>query len=233
MKSRIKMIIMALLICVCVVIPAVSLNAADESDSNSNDACVVVKYEDLEEVKDYLAGKNTYPTKEGYLFAGWYTTDDILDKSDAEVLKYAVRNSVPNEGSVYALFVPAKVLDVKAQLSGELLDKEVFQSAEKGSIRFVTTVNSLSYQKVGFEVSYINSNGAKKSATSSSNKVYDKLYAVGSTTDEYMENGEEYLPTEFSAASKFFKACNLKNIPASDFGLPFGKQNRRSGSQCC
>ena len=218
MKKRIRMIIMALLICVCVFIPAVSLNAADESDSNSNDACVVVKYEDLEEVKDYLAGKNTYPTKEGYLFAGWYTTDDILGKSDAEVLKYAVRNSVPKEGSVYALFVPANVLDVKAQLSGELLDG--FEGNDKGSIRFVTTVNSLLYQKVGFEVSYINSNGAKKSATSSSNKVYDKLYAVGSTTDEYMENGEEYLPTEFSAASKFFKACNLKNIPASDFGVP-------------
>ena len=156
--------------------------------------------------------------EEGYLFAGWYTTDDILDKSDAEVLKYAVRNSVPNEGPVYALFVPASVLDVKAQLSGELL--EGLDGNEKGSIRFVTTVNSLLYQKVGFEVSYVNSNGAKKSATSSSNKVYDKLYAVGSTTDEYMENGKEYLPTEFSASSKYFKACNLKNIPESDFGVP-------------
>lgn len=218
MKNRIRMIIMALLICVCAFVLAVSLNAADESDSNSNDACVVVEYEDLEEVKDYLAGKNTYPTKEGYLFAGWYTTDDILDKSDAEVLKYAVRNSVPNEGPVYALFVPASVLDVKAQLSGELL--EGLDGNEKGSIRFVTTVNSLLYQKVGFEVSYVNSNGAKKSATSSSNKVYDKLYAVGSTTDEYMENGKEYLPTEFSASSKYFKACNLKNIPESDFGVP-------------
>ncbi len=219
MKKRIRMIIMALLICVCVIIPAVSLNAADESGSNSSDACVVVEYADLEEVKDYLAGKNTYPTKEGYLFAGWYTTNDI-PKDDAEALKYAVRNSVPNEGPVYALFVPASVLDVKAQLSSELLNKEAFQSAGKGSIRFVTTVNSLLYQKVGFEVSYVNSKGAKKSATSSSNKVYDKLYAVGSITDEYMENGTEYLPTEFSAASKFFKACNLKNVPASDFGVP-------------
>ena len=218
MKSRIRMIIMTLLICVCVAIPAVSLNAADESDSNSNNACEVVKYEDLEEVKDYLAGKNTYPTKEGYLFAGWYTTDDILGKSDAEVLKYAIRNSAPKEGTVYALFVPAKVLDVKAQLSSELL--KGLDGNEKGSIRFVTTVNSLLYQKVGFEVSYINSNGAKKSATSSSNKVYDKLYAVGSTKDEYMENGKEYLPTEFSDVSKYFKACNLKNIPASEFGVP-------------
>ena len=225
MKNRIRMIMVALLLCVCVFIPAVSLNAADENTSSSINACKTVEYTDLEEVKDYLAGKNTYPTEEGYLFAGWYTVDitpdiasDNIAKADYETIakNYAIQNEIPEgTNTVYALFVPANVFDVKAQLSGGLLDG--LDGNSKGSIRFVTTVNSLLYKEVGFEVSYINSKGAKKSATSSSNKVYEKLYAVGSTTDE----DTEYVPTDFNAASKYFKACNLNNVPASDFNVPF------------
>lgn len=222
------MIMVALLLCVCVFIPVVSLNAADENVSSSNNICKTVEYTDLEEVKDYLAGKNTYPTKEGYLFAGWYTADitpdiasDNIAKGDYETIakNYAIQNEIPEDvDSVYALFVPANVFDVKAQLSGGLLSG--LDGNSKGSIRFVTTVNSLLYKEVGFEISYINSKGAKKSATSSSNKVYEKLYAVGST-EEYKENDTEYLPTKFSAASKYFKACNLNNVPESDFNVPF------------
>lgn len=221
MKNRIRMIMVALLLCVCVFIPVVSLNAADENVSSSNNICKTVEYTDLEEVKDYLAGKNTYPTEEGYLFAGWYTTDitseNIAKEDDVTIAKYyAIQNEIPEgTNTVYALFVPANVFDVKAQLSGGLLDG--LDGNSKGSIRFVTTVNSLLYKEVGFEVSYINSKGAKKSATSSSNKVYEKLYAVGSTTDE----DTEYVPTDFNAASKYFKACNLNNVPASDFNVPF------------
>ena len=228
MKNRIRMIMVALLLCVCVFIPAVSLNAADENTSSSINACKTVEYTDLEEVKDYLAGKNTYPTEEGYLFAGWYTVDitpdiasDNIAKADYETIakNYAIQNEIPEDvDSVYALFVPANVFDVKAQLSGDLLDG--LEGNSKGSIRFVTTVNSLLYKEVGFEVSYTNAKGAKKNATSSSNKVYEKLYAVGST-EEYKENDKEYLPTEFCAVSKYFKACNLNNVPASDFNVPF------------
>lgn len=218
MKNKIRMIIMALLLCMSVLVPAVSINAADENTSSSINACKTVEYTDLEEVADYLAGKNTYPTEEGYLFAGWYTTDNIPE-DETEALKYAIRSNVPEEGPVYALFVPASVLDVKAQLSAGLIGG--LDGNSKGSIRFVTTVNSLLYKEVGFDVSYVNSKGAKKSATSSSNIVYEKLYAVGSTTEEYKEDGKEYLPTEFCAVSKYFKACNLNNVPASDFTVPF------------
>ena len=220
MKNRIRVIIMTFLLCVCIFIPTVSLNAADENTSSSTDACTVVEYTDLEEVRDYLAGKNAYPTKEGYLFAGWYTKDIRTETDDTVAAKYAIKSEIPeNIDTVYALFVPTNVFDVKAQLSGDLLDG--LEGNSKGSIRFVTTVNSLLYKEVGFEVSYVNGKGAKKNAVSSSNKVYEKLYAVGSTTDEYKENDKEYLPTEFCTASKYFKACNLNNVPASDFNVPF------------
>ncbi len=229
MKNRIKIVIIAMLLCVCTFIPVVSLNAADENTTSSTEACEVVEYTDLEEVKDYLAGKNTYPTKEGYLFAGWYTADitpdiasDNIATEDYETIakNYALQNEIPEDvDTVYALFVPASVFDVKAQLSAGLLSG--LDGNTKGSIRFVTTVNSLLYKEVGFEVSYVNSKGAKKSATSSSNKVYEKLYAVGSTKEEFKENDTEYLPTEFCAVSKYFKACNLNNVPASDFNVPF------------
>ena len=80
MKNRIRVIIMTFLLCACVFLPAASLNAADEKTSSSINACKTVEYTDLEKVKDYLAGKNTYPTEEGYLFAGWYTTDNIPEE---------------------------------------------------------------------------------------------------------------------------------------------------------
>ncbi len=179
------------------------------------------------EVETFLEEK-TYPTRKGYLFAGWYTTTDIpeidpdpekYDASAREAMKVAIIDSVPDEfETVYALFVPEEVLTVKAQISGNLID-EKNDNDTTGSIRFVTTVDSLMYRQVGFKVEYTNTNNEPKTLTSVSKTVYEKLNAVdieGKVVKEL-----SYLPTQFCSVSKYFKACTVTNLSADKFSRQF------------
>ena len=156
-----------------------------------------------------------YPTKDGYLFAGWYTTNE-LPENDEEAVEYAVEDSIP-EGTqiVYALFVPDDVLTVQAQASVHLIDDAVTTADENGALRFVTTVDSLLYKKVGFELSYVK-DGVEKTATSASNKVYKALYQADSTTSWSVTPAET-----FCGVSEYFKACTVKSIEADNYGTEF------------
>ena len=95
-------------------------------------------WENVYDVASYRGG-DVYrsPKKEGKVFAGWYT-----DETCAEPLGQDVTT-----GKWYAKFVDEDVLSVKAQVIAgtEATDK-------KTDIRFVSTVDSLEYQEVGFEV---------------------------------------------------------------------------------
>jgi len=129
---------------------------------------------------------NTAPTKDGYIFAGWYTSDteftmDTALKQGAEEPEYA-----------YAKFVDAKVLTVKFQITNGTSATD-----EKTALRLVTTVDSLLYSSIGFNVSYND-----KSYDMTTNKVYKKLTGtdgVGAFT---------YEPTVFSEDSLYFAAFN-------------------------
>jgi len=171
--------------------------------------------------------KGNYPRKEGYVFGGWYTTADIPefdaseDKYEAsveEALKYAITTELPKDydKDVYALFVPEDVMTVKAQISQNVIDNP---NDETGSIRFVTTVDSLLYQQAGFTVDYINSSGTPKNIPSVSNKVYNQLHAVDASGDAVREL--TYLPTQFCSVSKYFKACTVINLSNKNFGREF------------
>lgn len=214
MRSKMnKMIIMLSIFCMSLLMSVVGVNAASE-----NDGCTsgVTQAYTAAEVREFLADKDTYPTKEGYLFAGWYTTDTIPEE-ETKALKCVIRNSVPDDvTTVYALFVPTHILNVKAQLSGNLIDTDTTNN-DSGSIRFVTTVNSLIYKQAGFEMTYVDGSGVKRSATSISRFVYEKLYAIGSASTE----DTEYVPTDFCALSQYFRACTIKNIPSSNYSTPF------------
>ena len=72
----------------------------------------------------------------------------------------------------------------------------------------MTTVDTLQYEKVGFEVT---ANGRTK--TYGSGVVYKQLKAVSS--DEVMTT---YKPNEeFSPVSTYFKACTITGVPNSAF----------------
>jgi len=86
------------------------------------------------------------------------------------------------------------------------IEKEEVPVKSYADIRFVTTVDSINYANVGFEIAI----GDKK-ITKYSNLVYGTLYGVsGDTTYTYS-------PTLFAAESEYFKAHTVTNIPDTVF----------------
>lgn len=164
----------------------------------------------LDDAKTYIGIQAPTCSKSGYVFAGWYTDancrrNPILDADD-----------VTSE-TVYALFVVEDVLSIKSQISSNLNNANTDDDAT-GSIRFITTVDSLNYSKVGFDVAFdIDGDGEATTYTRASNTVYSKLYAVDAVSGDTME----YEPSVFSSISTYFKACTVSNVPNRCFGMEF------------
>ena len=136
--------------------------------------------------KDASGAYLTYPTKEGYVFSGWY--------EDAE-LTTPLQDASVTEGFYYAKFVDERVLSVKFQVG------DVADSTAK-NLRLVTTVDSLAYESVGFEVA---KSGGRLTRTS--NKVYRTVKG----------GGETYVPSVFCETSQFFMTIQFIEIPDTDF----------------
>lgn len=157
-------------------------------------------------VQSYRAsGGYTYPEKKGYVFAGWYK-----DEACTEVLNEEAANSA---ASAWAKFVPEEVLGTKAQISNEYTNTTT--QAKCRSIRFVTSVDSLQYAEVGFDISYT-LNGRGINVRGASDQVYTKLYAIGAGSGTPLK----YTPQDaFCEASGYFKAWTIHNIPGTDYGV--------------
>ena len=156
-----------------------------------------IKNDDLEENEQIaqVFGKSA-PTLDGYLFGGWY--------QDIEGVKTPIKTTEQKDkatGTIYAKFVPAQVLSVKAQNHTATINT----SDQSGitSARVVSSVDSLNYKQVGFEV-WVGERFIGKQETSD---VYSNL-VVKST------NGStSYQATQLfgEAASKFI-VLRLQNI---------------------
>ncbi len=124
----------------------------------------------------------------GYLFAGWYKD---------EACKEAISETTSGDAA-YAKFVHEKVLTIKTQITAGTTAK-----SKKSDLRFVTSVDSLCYRKIGFKIVC---NGITKEY--SSDYVYNKLTAVGASGEVL-----ELEPwNEFSKCSRYFKACTITGI---------------------
>ena len=159
----------------------------------SGGEAVLVVLEDrvieVSEISGYRGNTYSAPDAEpGYVFAGWFLDVNCTQPVSADT----------KSGKAYAKFVDETVLSVKAQIT-----KGTTANSPFTSIRFVTTVDTLGYHKVGFE---INANGVTKCYGST--KVYMQLYGV--------DSGDvmiEYKPDkEFSTISQYFKACTIGSI---------------------
>ena len=120
-----------------------------------------------------------YPTEEGKIFAGWYN-DGTPVKSTAEVTD----DTLPK-------FVDDDVLSVKFQL------KEDPNNANNIHIRFLTSVDSLNYKKLEFEV------GLNKTITKSVSKVYTSITAEDITFEP---------KKVFSTDSKYIATLLMENF---------------------
>ena len=145
------------------------------ADSN---AAVVVEYSNA------TAGAAPADTDDmdGYVFAGWFT--------DADCTKAFTGTNA----KAYAKYVDKAVLTVKAQVN-----------SDKNAIRFVTTVDSLDYKLVGFDIEFC----GKKADPEKT-----KTTTVYTSLNQYVnDNKEAVLPTVFSPVSKYFAAFTVRNVP--------------------
>ena len=210
MKIKVsKLLLTAMLISVLSIAMFVTVSLAANETHTTNCERFVQTYSYSDAIAYINDGKaDTYPTKEGYIFAGWYT-DEACDEASL------LGTATPTE-TTYALFVPKHVLDVKAQISGNLLNSDATDDGT-ASIRFVTTIDSLLYQKVGFEISYTDDSGQKQEFVSANGTVYQKLYAINSSSKIDTLTPNKY----FCGLSTYFKACTITDIPADYYDTVF------------
>jgi len=160
---------------------------------------VVQKYTDLS-ILDQKELPTCSDTTKEWLFAGWF-------KDEACENAYVGIHSKVTEA--YAKFVPADVLSVRLQLS-EGTDAETSPTT---NMRLVSSVDSLNYSKVGFEIYF---NGAKKPVTVQSSTVYERIVASAESGVEY-----NYSPKVLSAESEYFVTATLINISNANFEKNF------------
>lgn len=178
------------------------------SGTSAGACCYICYYDDISSYRDNENGHSEPDdVPAGSVFAGWFADQACVN---------AIAKGT-TEGAAYAKFVDKKVLTVKAQITSNLVDSKA-NNDESGAIRFITTVDSLKYSKIGFKVSYDKGDGnGTQNKESASNKVYTKLFAVG--TDENEDT--TYVPKDFCVSSQYFKACTVRNVTEDLYGMTF------------
>ena len=125
---------------------------------------------------------NIYPTKSGLIFAGWFQDEDYTTAYEG------------TSGNAYAKFVDAKSLTFKYQWN-----------ADHNALRFVSSIDSLSYQSVGFVFNGTYGDNTINQTTKEVEKVYSKITAAN----------ESIIPTVFSKDSKYFFTYTIRNMDGS------------------
>ena len=154
--------------------------------------------------KDYLTVECTEfgvipnAPEEGYIFAGWYKEASCENG-------YRSLNGVT---SAHAKFVPEDILSVKLQLKANTK-----ASSLTTNMRLVSSVDSLNYQEVGFEVYF---NGAETPVMAKTSKVYEKIAASATSGVEY-----NYGSKLINIDSEYFVTATLINISNGNFNKNF------------
>lgn len=150
-----------------------------------------IKYESVSNAVA-LYNSNKAPTKPGYVFGGWF---DAAQEGATQITKASVTSS----DTLYAKFVPAYVLSVRAQ-NQENPDGTM-------NVRLISGVDSdAHYKAVGFEV-YLG-NKVVNYRQAGGTYVYGKIAA-----DE-----KEYWPTDlFGTKASYFNVVQLSNINEVNF----------------
>lgn len=167
-------------------------------------AATSYEYEDkiiyTDEVKNAVTAfnKKEAPTRAGYVFGGWFEDKDGKTQITA--------TTVAEGTTLYAKFVPAYVLSVKAQ------NHQKVQT--NGNLRLVSGVdNEEHYQAVGFDVYFGNkdADGYKKNAEGE--KVYSKIIVRkdDGKTNEYVAN------EVFGQQAKVFNIARITGIKSTSF----------------
>lgn len=126
---------------------------AAESNEVKKDNAVYVETTDMANYWSANDGEAKAPVKQGYVFAGWYTSTDA-ENFNALVEADIDSKNIPTDNT-YAKFVSADILSVKTMVEGRI-EKESSTIISNGEddftdFRFLSAVDSKNYQEVGFE----------------------------------------------------------------------------------
>lgn len=163
-----------------------------------------IEYVDMTETyESYFGKQDNIPTKEGYLFGGWYK-----DQDGTTVIKEA--SQVAEGDTVYAKFVPAYALSVKAQIYFNTTDSE--QDTNKTSVRLVTSLDCKQYQNAGFEIIDMSGETDREIKSDPMDTVYSALRVrTGETTTK------DYTPQQIfgklNESDQRLVVLTLNNIP--------------------
>lgn len=189
-----------------------------EAKAETNLASVIYEDVDVDTCKGTIGKKAPTCTKEGYLFAGWY--------SDEGNTPIKAKDDIAGE-TVKAKFVAAYLTGVCIQIKANTKESDCGNQDANTTMRIVSAVDSTNYKAVGFNVSgrvakddAIKNWDMFKYATDGSNKaeskhVYSKLKVYESENDEI---GTEKGPEDFFGAGAegfLFTAMNLSEIPGT------------------
>lgn len=164
----------------------------------------VIEYDDISQ---YRKNGNVAPTApDGYIFAGWFT------KETCE-LNEAI-SPTTTSGSAYAKFIDKHLLRIQAQIPADTKDEEGATS----KLRFVTSIDSLNYNKVGFTIT---TNANDKTYGGFDNIVYDKL-TVTLNGDGTKDTVLGYTPRHlFGSTAVYYKAWIIEGIPSANYDSEF------------
>ena len=136
------------------------------------------------DVEDYKSGETaSYPEKDNEIFAGWFTDDTYSTVYDG------------TSGTAYAKFIDANVLSFKSQ----------WQLPDHNAVRFVSTVDSVNYDKVGFIFTGTYGDKTINKTDKEVTKVYKDIKAAGKNVK----------PTVFSESSTYFFIYTIRNMDGS------------------
>ena len=172
------------------------------ADNTSNIPTTVV-YDNEYKIADYW-GNKVAPTKDGYIFGGWYEKESN-DKYRAITEDALTADGVEAYDDAYAKFVPAYVLSVRMQLAKNT-ETANGEGINKTYLRVLSGVDSLNYKEVGFKVWF-----NKKSNT--------EQVAVLSNVYKNIENldGNINATAVFGEPATHFSVLKIDNIIDKNF----------------
>lgn len=211
MKKERK-IIAGLLVAIILVASAyVAMPQAKAADNVNGavDVKTVIEYVDMTETySTYFGEQDNIPTKEGYLFGGWYT-----DNSGSTAIK--TLSEAQESEEVWAKFVPAHALSVKAQIYADTA--RTTDDSGKTNVRLVTSLDCKKYKNAGFEIIDMSGETEREIKTDPMETVYSALRVK-------KDNGEtqDYTPQDIfgtlNESEQRLVVLTLRKIPETKWG---------------
>lgn len=197
MKKMTKKRLLSTILCLTLLLGAVGPVAALETEAATTAKETV--YEEKIDVSSYRGENLAAPIKDGYVFAGWYKKNVSSETGYSPMSK----SEADEATSAYAKFVDKNVLSFGYQLTAGT----TIQS-EKTNWRLLTSVDSLLYKSVGFEV-----NIGGKISNFISTRVYKTIN--GYEYKDAYNYPTNYTPKQtFTTVSEYFMAFTLSGVPS-------------------